>query len=362
VTNIGSQTWNASGANPVHLGIHFGTSSDGWGDGWATDQRFNLAGDVPPGGSQTLTVAVVAPTTAGAYVLRHRMVKESVAWFDQIQKTNVAVAPPLPGVVPIQNNGFEAPVLGGGYQYSPSGAFWTFDSNSGVTGNGSAFTNGNPNVPEGNQAAFLQTTGTFQQAIGPFQAGTFYALRFQAAQRGNCCGGGQDFQVFLDGALLGTFKPGGTNYATYATQPFLATAGTHTLTFVGLDTAGGDNTAFIDDVHLTTLVPNNGFEAPALGGGYQYNLSGAAWTFTASSPGGGSGITGNGSAFTNGNPNAPEGSQVAFLQGTGTITQAIGPSGRGRATPSPSRRRSAATAAAPLAAPRISRFCSMARR
>src|SRR5205085_9983968 len=31
----------------------------------------------------------------GTYVLRHRMVKENVAWFDQIQKTTVTVGPPL---------------------------------------------------------------------------------------------------------------------------------------------------------------------------------------------------------------------------------------------------------------------------
>ncbi len=325
VTNTGSQTWNAGGSNPVHLGIHFGTSSDGIGDGWATDQRFTLAGDVPPGGSQTLTVAVVAPTTPGAYVLRARMVKESVAWFDQIQKTTVAVAPPLPGVVPIQNNGFEAPPLGGGYQYNPTGAFWTFTASStnggsGVTGNGSGFTGGSPNAPEGSQVAFLQQQGSFQQTIGPFQAGVSYVLSFAAAQR---AGNGQDFQVTLDGAPLGTFKPAGTGYATYATLPFTATAGSHTLAFVGLDTAGGDNTAFIDAVRVATLIPNSGFEAPALGGGYQYTPSGARWVFGANPSA--AGITGNGSGFTVGNPNAPEGVQAAFLQGTGNFHQSIGP-------------------------------------
>ncbi|MEK6226823.1 MAG: IPT/TIG domain-containing protein, partial [Chloroflexota bacterium] len=91
VTNTGSQTWNATGANPVRLGVHFGTTDDGWGVGWATDQRFGLPADLAPGASVTLTVAVTAPGTSGSYVLRHRMVKEYVAWFDQIQKTNVTV-------------------------------------------------------------------------------------------------------------------------------------------------------------------------------------------------------------------------------------------------------------------------------
>jgi len=58
---------------------------------WATDQRFALPNDLLPGASTTFTVSVTAPTAAGPYVLRHRMVKEGVAWFSQIQKTNVTV-------------------------------------------------------------------------------------------------------------------------------------------------------------------------------------------------------------------------------------------------------------------------------
>lgn len=91
VTNAGSSVWNAGGANPVRLGVHFGTADDGWG-GWATDQRFWLPADVPAGGSATFNVAITAPASNGSYVLRHRMVKEDVAWFAQIQKTNVTVA------------------------------------------------------------------------------------------------------------------------------------------------------------------------------------------------------------------------------------------------------------------------------
>lgn len=91
VTNTGSQTWNAGGTNIVRLGVHFGTASDWPHDGWATDQRFMLPNDVPPGASATIKVNVTAPNSPGNYVLRHRMVKEGVVWFDQIQKTNVVV-------------------------------------------------------------------------------------------------------------------------------------------------------------------------------------------------------------------------------------------------------------------------------
>jgi hypothetical protein len=68
-----------------------------------------------------------------------------------------------------------------------------------------------------------------------------------------------------------------------------------------------------------TALVNTGFEAPALAsGGYQYNPSGAGigWTFSANS-----GIQSNGSAW--GATSAPEGSQTAFIQSLGTISQAV---------------------------------------
>ncbi|HKX27659.1 MAG TPA: discoidin domain-containing protein, partial [Blastocatellia bacterium] len=69
-------------------------------------------------------------------------------------------------------------------------------------------------------------------------------------------------------------------------------------------------------------VSNNSFEAPATGT-YAYNPSGGSWTFSGASPSG-SGVSANGSGFTAGNPAAPQGTQVAFLQRTGTISQSIG--------------------------------------
>jgi glucose/arabinose dehydrogenase len=95
VTNNGLETWRAGGTNIVRLGVHFGTPSDWPHDGWATDQRFFLLGDVPPGSSVTVSASVTAPQTDGIYVLRHRMVKEDVAWFEHIHRTNVAVGAAL---------------------------------------------------------------------------------------------------------------------------------------------------------------------------------------------------------------------------------------------------------------------------
>jgi hypothetical protein len=66
-------------------------------------------------------------------------------------------------------------------------------------------------------------------------------------------------------------------------------------------------------------VANAGFEIPSLGyGGYQSNPSGSSWTFSNRS-----GIAANGSPLTNNNPNAPQGTQVAFLHKTGSFSQTI---------------------------------------
>ena len=68
-------------------------------------------------------------------------------------------------------------------------------------------------------------------------------------------------------------------------------------------------------------LPNLGFELPHLGPNiYQYNPGAEAWMFTGS-PGNGSGLVANGSGFSN--PNAPEGTQAAFVQAYGTITQTL---------------------------------------
>src|SRR5439155_10286873 len=98
---------------------------------------------------------------------------------------------------------------------------------------------------------------------------------------------------------------------------FVPTAGTGWVSIRGNEQSANTTVA--------VAVPNSGFETPALGSGasaYQYHPTGSGWTFSPNggfdSNGvivGGAGITGNNSGFTSGNPSAPEGGQVAFLQG-----------------------------------------------
>jgi len=122
--------------------------------------------------------------------------------------------------------------------------------------------------------------------------------------------------------------PGAISWADYMAT-FKATAATQTLSFAGTDLAGGDHTVFIDDVQIVSaggasvMVSNSSFESPGLTAGkHEYNPASSSWAFSGdgSNPTG-SGLCGNGSAF--GNPNAPQGGQVAFLQSMGTVSQSI---------------------------------------
>jgi fibronectin-binding autotransporter adhesin len=68
-------------------------------------------------------------------------------------------------------------------------------------------------------------------------------------------------------------------------------------------------------------VANGGFESPTLAAGsfqYEGGTTTGSWTY-----GGSAAISTNGSGFTGGNPPAPQGSQVAVLQETGSASQSI---------------------------------------
>src|SRR5690606_8956218 len=61
------------------------------------------------------------------------------------------------------------------------------------------------------------------------------------------------------------------------------------------------------------LLPNGGFESPPTDG-YLHNPAEASWSFL-----GEAGVATNGSLFTQENPPAPGGSQVAFIQRNGSF-------------------------------------------
>jgi len=109
----------------------------------------------------------------------------------------------------------------------------------------------------------------------------------------------------------------GTNYADSA-----VVSGTTYYYVVSAQSPSAESINSFEAAATPNFVPNFGFETPGIST-YQYNPSGGSWTFTAQSGANGSGITANNSLFTTGNSNAPEGIQSAFLQGTGSISQAL---------------------------------------
>ena len=151
----------------------------------------------------------------------------------------------------VPNSGFETPSLGyGNFQADPTSAGWSFDGSAGISANGSGYTNGNPGAPESSQVAYIQGTGSISIPV-TLQAGTRYCVTFSAAQRGNYNNGGEDFKLQFDGsAVVGTFKPAETRYDPGTSPLIIVDTPDHTLQFVGLDSGGGDNTAFIDAVGL----------------------------------------------------------------------------------------------------------------
>ncbi len=268
-----------------------------------TTASFNLTA-----GSHTITFAGVDPTLA-----------DFTALLDQVSLDNV----PATG---LSDPGFENPSQGTGkFQYDPTGSAWSFTGGAGLAGNGSGFTSGNPNAPQGGQVAFLQTKGgAISQAVNFPTAGS-YVISLSAAQRANFGTSDEEVQVEVDGAVVDTITPASTNYTTYTTPSFYVTAGNHTITFVGLNPTTGDHTALLDQVSIYSAptqigFSDPGFEIPSVGmGNFKLDPTGSAWSFT-----GGAGLAGNGSGYTIGNPNAPQGSQVAFLQGQGgSISQAV---------------------------------------
>ena len=96
-----------------------------------------------------------------------------------------------------------------------------------------------------------------------FAAAGSYLISVSAAQRGNFGTSNEEVQVLVDGTVVGTITPASTSYATYTTASFNVTAGSHTITFVGVDPTGADYTAFLDQVSIDIVSPT-GFSAASL--------------------------------------------------------------------------------------------------
>ena len=224
---------------------------------------------------------------------------------------------------PIADTGFEQVQVGAGqYQYRPTGSPWTFAGHARHRRQRQRLHRRQPAAPEGTQVAFLQMTGSISQTTGNWVAGN-YVLTFDAAQRGNYQASQQDFQVLVDGVVVGTFTPSGHPTRRTRLRCSTSTAGSHTITFQGLDTAGGDNTAFIDSsrAQVNQLADADaGLEQVQVGAGhFQYRPTGSPWTFagTPASPANNSGFTCRQPAGARKAPRSPS------FRRTGSISQIV---------------------------------------
>jgi hypothetical protein len=128
----------------------------------------------------------------------------------------------------LRNGSFEyhGALANGDFGYNPTGASWTFNSQSGIAESGSAFTPVTP-IPNGIAVAFVQSNGggngQLQQNLA-VPTGSSYQVSFQAAQRVCCTTLDQALNVFLNGVFIGNIQPSSSSYSTFTSATFAVTA------------------------------------------------------------------------------------------------------------------------------------------
>ena len=201
-----------------------------------------------------------------------------------------------PAAPPAGNAGFEAPAVPGSYIYNPTGTAWTFSgtspSGSGVAGNNSAFTSGNPSRPA-RHAGRLPTRARHHHPVDRrLDRRDLYHLFLRREARQ------QRRQPGLPGAGRRHRRrhiPSHDHDVRDVYDAHVQRRGrAHTIKFLGLDTAGGDNTDFLDAVSLASanvLTVNPAQTAVALSSSANPAVPGQSVTFTAIvapvAPGGG---------------------------------------------------------------------------
>jgi hypothetical protein len=169
----------------------------------------------------------------------------------QAEAATITALPSSPSS--LVTSSFEAPPITANVVYAPSGTNWTFVERAGIASNGSALMGG-VNAPAGAQVGVLGsslTPGTFSsmtRSITVTTAGR-YRLHLKSAQR---TADAQIIGVKIDGNDIGQFKPAGSTYETVVFDGLKLTAAPHQITFTALVNEG-DQTAFIDDVHVDSI-------------------------------------------------------------------------------------------------------------
>jgi YD repeat-containing protein len=149
----------------------------------------------------------------------------------------------------VAGGGFEAPEVGAGYVYVPTGSPATFSAYSGVAGTGSAW--GFAAAPEGDQVAFIQTiagSAVISLNVTGLTPGAAYTVGFNLAARPGYAT--NPVAVAFNGVALGTYSPASTAFAAITSATFTATAASGTLTFTGANYPD-DRSSGLDNVTVS---------------------------------------------------------------------------------------------------------------
>lgn len=194
-----------------------------------------------------------------------------------------------------------------------------------VIGGGSPFNSG-ASVPDGDDWALIQGAADLSQGLSGLNPALTYALQFYAAGR-DCCGGiGAISVTYGSQTLLSPTPMPGINSGDYRffDIPFTPATAAATLSFLSTTAVAGDHTIFLDGISLFSreanqlVIANPSFEGSGNVGGVGYASRLAGWTFM----GGGFGVNSIGQPFVD-NGAIPDGVNVAFIQGNGSLSQLV---------------------------------------
>ena len=206
---------------------------------------------------QTAFVSV----SAGYHTLKFEGLHSGGDETSYVDNVSIVAAAPTVG-----DAGFESPDVGdgfSGYQVDPTAPPWTFSGDAAIAANGSAYLYSSYPVSEdGDQVAVLQNISEISQVLD-FPATGSFAVAFQSAAR-TFYGTGNTFNVYIDDTLAGTFLPTNTTaFADYQTNFVALTAGSHTISFQGLDPDDGDESSYVDNVSIVLAAPAGSAGNPA---------------------------------------------------------------------------------------------------
>ncbi|CDG81543.1 FxDxF family PEP-CTERM protein [Janthinobacterium agaricidamnosum] len=150
----------------------------------------------------------------------------------------------------LKNTSFEINTVGSNYAYGQVAADWVFSKTwSGVSASGTAW---NGTASDGRYFAFLQNTSSIAQTFTTTETAD-YSFSFDLALRPGY-NVGQVVEVSLDGQQLGLYSFNGYGWKNNTASAFNIGAGSHTLTFAGLNPGNArDTSAFLDNIKAVNV-------------------------------------------------------------------------------------------------------------